>query len=891
MWAVVAARLGDIARSLRNSAWLMTELSILGQNFVCFPPDTDKLESLSHVKSASTSHLPNSLSGIRKVIDDTIEQYLHSKSKPQPEFEVGLMNALIDIFREPQSPQCQALVFAVLQIKLKDHETTFRCMRAVSRVSAELSDALHGLLCSTFGSRRHPYVITTIQLLAQYDPGSLDASLRTILAHAIMTDEDAIFSHSIQTMSFDTWTRMMDDLAQIFRDFDFKSSGRPVLFFNVGTQEFALELSLHNDSFGLLEQAVGKQLAFRNMFICFQRDNHAARKFLTIADALFFTNPCQFQQFMIMILANFQSPQDVTKVHRTLAALMNCEPKMLQILFDLVSYKESPAKGLAKLKLILAFQTLLRRNEHQPALDQVAELFGIDFSVFLELNANILENANREARQRYQALVQKCRQIESVRYSIQLASPIKARYLFDRLGLVRSHVRDDMLALLPDAMLSCVDGINDDEIEMRWPITSLTRMQRTAIGLSNSSAFILRFRVADNGKPVTFGLQTSDQNNDFSARDFEQTSLSGIGVDPVATQKQISSGQLKPGTLSLWALLWGHLWGHFESLEQTYTLISNQLADWGRGCIMCRQGTVRLRRLSVCSSPKCRMAYLQAPVDVVLADVWQDQAALNLLLSSVSDMIQTGDQELATLAGFDASRVSLAIGLFASLPSVPDLAKYLSGLRNAFGDVFDLKSALRAYTADVDLMQTILTSTCLNYRGYLTVASQSQQIPGFGINQFLLVNATPELETAFANAVVDKTAEPIILFHGTSLDRLYSILRNGLRVQSGTSLQRHGAASGPGVYLADEPVTAWGYATASAGSWPASDCKNCSVVLGCELAGAKPHPGSPIQVVTDPNRLAVRYVFILPSNASMPAAANIRIPMASMYRNFRSNAW
>lgn len=94
---------------------------------------------------------------------------------------------------------------------------------------------------------------------------------------------------------------------------------------------------------------------------------------------------------------------------------------------------------------------------------------------------------------------------------------------------------------------------------------------------------------------------------------------------------------------------------------------------------------------------------------------------------------------------------------------------------------------------------------------------------------------------------------------------------------------------GTGIYMADEPNVAWGYATASRGGWKSIILKNKKLLLGCELAGPKPQSArGGIHVITDATRIAVRYVFLLESTASMPAPKDLRVPMGSVFQSLRS---
>src|SRR5436853_5323009 len=106
-----------------------------------------------------------------------------------------------------------------------------------------------------------------------------------------------------------------------------------------------------------------------------------------------------------------------------------------------------------------------------------------------------------------------------------------------------------------------------------------------------------------------------------------------------------------------------------------------------------------------------------------------------------------------------------------------------------------------------------------------------------GVRQFVLINAAPEHEKEYS-VHTEGQALCHVVFHGTSMDRLYAILREGLKVASGGPLQRHGAALGKGIYVSDEPNTALGFANmnvtgATACGWPSSPLHNVRVFLGC----------------------------------------------------------
>lgn len=70
----------------------------------------------------------------------------------------------------------------------------------------------------------------------------------------------------------------------------------------------------------------------------------------------------------------------------------------------------------------------------------------------------------------------------------------------------------------------------------------------------------------------------------------------------------------------------------------------------------------------------------------------------------------------------------------------------------------------------------------------------------------------PEKEEAYRAVVGDDTR---FLYHGSGSDCWYSIIRNGLKVASGTGMMFHGAASGNGIYTAANYNTSLGYSHGS----------------------------------------------------------------------------
>ena len=315
--------------------------------------------------------------------------------------------------------------------------------------------------------------------------------------------------------------------------------------------------------------------------------------------------------------------------------------------------------------------------------------------------------------------------------------------------------------------------------------------------------------------------------------------------------------------------------------------MTSKLLELDKGCIVCGAGQLRRRRATTYLSLTCQNTFSQIYLRVLLAEIWQDSPVVDLLLSTVHAAASTSRLEL--LPNCPSSNLPAIKELINQLPAISTLTSYLHFLLSIHNDTFQLEKALLSYSNNQSsALATGLRWACSSYRGFLVSAIGSQRIPSFGNNQFLLVNACPELEAVFSGHLPTPDCTSQILFHGTTLDRLYAIICQGLQVQSGTALQQHGASYGAGVYVASEPNVAWSYAAAWSGGWKSSQLQNMHVLLGCELAGwLPPSQYTGIYVITDATRSAVRYIFLLDSNTRLPAAKDIILPISSVFQSLR----
>jgi hypothetical protein len=141
------------------------------------------------------------------------------------------------------------------------------------------------------------------------------------------------------------------------------------------------------------------------------------------------------------------------------------------------------------------------------------------------------------------------------------------------------------------------------------------------------------------------------------------------------------------------------------------------------------------------------------------------------------------------------------------------------------------------------------------------------KISGFpkSMVQFIISKPTPKIKKAFGQERSKVgSPSPRVVFHGTPLHNIHSILRTGF-------ILNHG-----GIWDAEEPSYSYGFAAkrflAVAGntSWRHFDpYGHYGALFGCELLAQKPNYPVATHVTKQPSKIIARYLFLLP-RADMP---------------------
>lgn len=120
----------------------------------------------------------------------------------------------------------------------------------------------------------------------------------------------------------------------------------------------------------------------------------------------------------------------------------------------------------------------------------------------------------------------------------------------------------------------------------------------------------------------------------------------------------------------------------------------------------------------------------------------------------------------------------------------------------------------------------------------------------------------PQVEEDFKNR--SKKFGTIFRYHGSGYHNWYSIMRNGLKIMSGTRMMTNGAAHGSGIYLASSINVSMGYMSGSVNIFGVYEMINDQSKFK-----TSPWGSGTINIAKDENILLLRYLFLVPSASAM----------------------
>ncbi|KAF2420005.1 hypothetical protein EJ08DRAFT_32250 [Tothia fuscella] len=817
----------------------------------------------------------------RKALAKKLARYLvgrFSQSGSLVVDEVHLVETLIEIWRKGPKQSQRRLAVALAGADL-GVDVKFRCIAFVPSLESNLvSSLLSAITKNTFTQPEEASIVLAHSLASSHDV-SIIRAFRPILFEMVQSQGEGLLTYTLENLGVSAWVTLAQQIETIFENSISGDMITTTPSLHPELLNWACRLWKDLDLLKRLERS--KPMQHGSAMQCIIRGGSPSLQsdLVRIFDVLSSTFDSSRLEALHAVTAQLAADGgNVALILKAMPVITVTTLSGAEACVQVIECYEEAQIEVAETILWVWYNSSDLMPNDKLALEMIAEvlgLYGFDSPSFESLIAT-----ERHLQEEYTALLKEARRLEGLRLAFKSLDPKSTTDMLNSLGVEDSSPLDEIFDSIPTDLINVVERIGENEVELQIPLSNITALQKRAMGSGTAQSLLVRL-VLENGLPPGFCMHFDNETEEIanSSGHFPWIALAESG-DPI---QPYCHGATTLATYQMSRLLSRHLVKNgFSTIQDIYTLIATEITALGSRCVVCgRKQNAPLRRAAVCPDDACQQIFDGSSLDVRLSDVRNDPAVTDLLLTMIYTIACSGTLNLLPgLPIWDAPAVKEIIN---ALPPIAQL-QHLDSL----GAIL---SSLDKVRGSGNQTAKLLSWTCSNYRGFLTSATDTLKIPSLpGAHQFMLASAAPELEHNFAKKVGNGTTR--VMFHGTSYERLYPILRGGLKDLSGTTLQRHGHSFGNGIYLASDPQTAFGFATGGVSSWTGSNFSNYRVLLGVELAGtwSPTSANSTIHVVTDPACVMVRYVFLVPSNATMPLVQHVTPAMSSVYASLRSGA-
>ena len=252
-------------------------------------------------------------------------------------------------------------------------------------------------------------------------------------------------------------------------------------------------------------------------------------------------------------------------------------------------------------------------------------------------------------------------------------------------------------------------------------------------------------------------------------------------------------------------------------LSFLHQYIKKRLLTLNRFCVICDEPHLFSAGMKpcVCVRNVCAFAFQELHVGEDAASGMATDAGVIDLLVNVFKSAARSARSSSVLAPFPHVFHPSRKDTLILDPKAPDytrakaLADVFPSIANVLGSqsIATLRQSLdRSDAGAFPLLQWIIASN----RAHLVKLDPSVHLKSMKTpHQFLLVMSAPDKQAKFQ--ALKKGSGTRFMFHGSPTENWHAILRNGLRVMSGTTGQLNGAAHGKGVYFAPNAGTSIDY--------------------------------------------------------------------------------
>ena len=862
--------LHDFGKSLQAATWLQPSLSERMQSLLRHWPSTEDMKGLFNIRAEAKRTTADKTNTVKSMIDTYCMSYLAGQGSIDDDTR-STVEGLIRLWQQPPDRQRREVAVAMAELSNVEPSIRRRCLFQLSgmadRFVREISTVVSGDCDEACIKLARVLVIPRL-----LDVEELDC-WRGLLRCMIESRSSTLLDHTFAIYpTADNWLQWMDNIRTIFGG----SRDDPPALSPILCRRLHLWTERLSRSYLPVLAGLGRDHGFESVMRWVLLGWHMSDLIIPFLDLVKSSNDSQHHPGIRPIIAQVMPHgSNIREIFSALLSLLRTTPPGTHACMRVLGVRQTMSQDVAEAFLAAWLRDTQLVASDRRALEAIAGILRMPANSHGRVPAKAVQEAVDHLNAEFDSIIDQSIHFESMRLTLKTDDLGNTSRILRSLGIQDQLAAENSVVTIPNSLVDVVEVIGDGEFELLFPLNHKRPFQRTALGIGKARMLLVRLIIGNGANAPEFCIHLHpDRNgNPGSHSSADRHTYCRVNQWSSIPDTSFCHGQPCRVTYQLNRVLWRHLKTGFVSLDATYKSLAAAIENLANCCIVCGNSLgARMWRSTTCQTA-CSIAVRKSSLEVRLADYSFDPIVVDLLLNIVHCAADCRDVDL--LPGCPLNAGSLP-QILQSLPAVSKLQQ--SG---------NITASIRQLGKQAE---SLLSWLCTSYRGFLASATGGLKIPSMAhVHQFVLANAAPELEKAFEAHITRSNPTTRVVFHGTSVGRLYLILRNGLQPGNGKWVS-NGAAYGPGIYLADEPATALNFAKASPSTWARSSLDTCKIVLGVELAGGKPPITPGIHVATDPSTVVVRYVFMFTRGAVAPIARHVAPAMQSAFASLRSGA-
>ncbi|KAH8723523.1 hypothetical protein GQ44DRAFT_580144, partial [Phaeosphaeriaceae sp. PMI808] len=234
-------------------------------------------------------------------------------------------------------------------------------------------------------------------------------------------------------------------------------------------------------------------------------------------------------------------------------------------------------------------------------------------------------------------IIREAARLENLQRALKKRDPTGTALLLQELGIPDNDFLSEKVKKLPARVIDMVKIISGTELEIRFPLSTVTGLQRQAMGIPTGAHSLQLRLILHNIEeiPPSFCLHFSSEKNLEILEHLPWT----CSEDSKSPHKNVCTTTPSAFTWQLSRILHTQLRTGNLDIADLYKVMEQKMTEVGHACISC--GTshnaklAKLRRATPCSIVDCARLWYKLPLEVRIPEIKTDTFAVDAMLTSV----------------------------------------------------------------------------------------------------------------------------------------------------------------------------------------------------------------------------------------------------------------